>query len=137
MRKLLFFAILCLFGCDPYDRRLTVVNNSNKDILYKISDNDSISKSSQLRISGKDTIWNESTIVFSDSSSKISMPGRNGWEEYINEDCSNQKLRIFLFDKELISTVPWERIYQEQKYTKKYELTVEELKQMSWEVNYP
>ncbi|KAA5539039.1 hypothetical protein [Adhaeribacter rhizoryzae] len=136
MNKKLFLAIVFLAGCDPFDTRLAIVNKSKEVIFYSISGNDSISNSSPLYIRDNDTIWHQSSMVLPDSIVKLEMLGRNGWENFIKEKCRDSKLRLFLFDKNLLLNKTWDNIYSQQNYTRKYVLTVEDLKLKNWKLVY-
>ena len=133
--------ILLMFGCDPIDERLLISNNSDEIIFYLISprielDGQSPFKNS-FEIVDKDTVWDEtSNLVFPSSSKTPVIIGRNGWEDFINEDCQDNKLKVFIFQKSLISKVPWDTIVANQQFSKKYELTIEDLERNNWQVKY-
>jgi len=136
MSKNLFLGIVFLLSCDQFDNRLAIVNQSKEVIFYSISDNDSISNSSPLYIRNYDTIWNQSSMVLPDSLARLEILGRNGWEEFIKNNCKDSKLRLFVFDKNLLSSKSWDSVYRKQEYSKKYELTVENLKLNNWHIVY-
>jgi len=125
-----------LISCDPYDTRLTIENRTDEIIFYSISVNDSIRNSSPLVIDNEDTIWTQSSLILPDSVASEVILGRDGWKYFINEDCLDSTLRVFLFDKNLVLETPWDTIYAKQKYLKKYEMSVEDLEKANWRLVY-
>jgi hypothetical protein len=64
--KHFFFIIigLSLTGCDPYDNRLTLINNSSEMIFFDISENGQFSKEMILIDSkSRDTLWNYMNFI--------------------------------------------------------------------------
>ena len=44
---------------------------------------------------------------------------------------------IFLFSKDTIDQVPWDRIRDEYLILRRYDLTLEDLEAMNWTIEYP
>lgn len=132
---------IALLGCDPVDKKLTLANDSGDLIFYAMSPNDSIRGASPLNyafeIEKPDTIWDESrNLLLSDSSKTVAMIGKNAWEKYINEQCKDSALRIFVFEKSLITTISWDTLVAKQQYSKKFTYKVKDLKKLNWRVEY-
>ncbi len=143
MKKFFFGVVpfIILQACDPIDKRLTLRNESEDLIFYAMSPNDSIRGRSPLissyRIEQADTLWDESSnLLLSDSGKSVAMIGRNAWENYINERCKDSTLRIFVFEKNLITQVPWDTLVIKQLYSKKFTYKVKDLEKLNWRVEY-
>ena len=136
-RYLLLLLIILMLGCDPIDDRLFVINKSNDTIFYSLSTNDSVTINPIRILESKDTIYNESCIVLPDSFSKHGLIGTNEWEYFINQDCKDSNLRVFIFEKKMLVGIPWDTIVEKQEYSKKYKFNVEELKKLNWRIEYP
>lgn len=133
--------VAIIISCDPIDKRLTISNDSDEILFYITSASATLDGRSPFKNSFKiengDTIWDESSnIIFPSSSKSPAIIGRNGWEDFINEDCEDSKLRIFVFEKNLIDRVPWDTIVTRQYFSKKYEFNVQDLEKLNWRVEY-
>ncbi len=53
------------------------------------------------------------------------------------ESLENEVLMIFLFSKDTIDQVPWDRIRDEYLILRRYDLTLEDLEAMNWTIEYP
>ena len=135
--------ILCMFiilGCDPTDERLTIFNRSNNIVFYRVSLQERLHGESpyknSFRLIGTDTLWDEtSNLILPNSYKKPVAIGRKGWENLI-KDAEDQKLRIFVFEKDLLLTLPWDSIVNHQIFSQKYELTLEDMDLANWEIIY-
>jgi len=58
------------------------------------------------------------------------------WESYINNDCKNGKLRLFIISKDSIDKYGWGKVLINNLYTKVYKLDIEDLKKRNWEIIY-
>lgn len=117
--RILFLLLICLtfYGCpdtDEVDAEITIINSSDIEIYWW-----SRGKEAEL-------IWkpNENFLIEKDSSTKLG---------YIN---NGSKLYIWLFDREVIDNTPWEEVVENEMYLIRYELTLDELKAMNWELVY-
>lgn len=133
--------ILLMFSCDPIDDRLSISNNTNEIIFYLISPRNELDGQSPFKNSFKivkgDTVWDEtSNLVFPSSSKTPVIIGRNGWEDFITEECADNKLKIYVFEKDLISKIPWHEIIAGQQFSKKYQLTLKDLERLNWQIKY-
>lgn len=82
IRKKYFLYAFCLVlvGCDQFDRRLTILNNSSTTIFYELSENGIIQKSPVVMDSLKrDTLWDHMDYIKAKDSVKIPLMGRNQW----------------------------------------------------------
>ncbi len=134
---LLILVFIFLLGCDPTDDRLTIVNESNDDVFYSLSINDTVTNNPVRILDSKDTIWRESNIILTNTFIRHSLIGPNEWEYFINRNCEDSTLRVFIFKKEFILNTSWDSIVAKQTYSKKYKLTVKDLDKLNWRVTYP
>src|SRR5690554_1852915 len=51
------------------------------------------------------------------------------------ESLSNgSKIYIWLFDREIIDNTPWEEVVENEMYLTRYDLTLQDLEEMNWEI---
>lgn len=134
MKRLLFF-VLCLLlissSCkDETEQKLRVKNNSDKTIYYD---------------------WSSS---YPDSSIYIGNPTANSYRCKVNaKSISNSAytspnknyfgsrdmdtMIIFIFDAELIEALSWDSVKSKGLVLKRYFLSLDDLEEMNWIVNYP
>lgn len=60
---------------------------------------------------------------------------RPSWEEYIKE-CDNNKIRLYIIKKDSVGKYGWETVCQKNIYNKKYVLTIEDLEELNWQIEY-
>ena len=107
----------------------TIKNNSSKAIYF---------------ISNKDSALNllsyppgASPATYKcDANAKINDAQRSCYESNILLS-STHMLYIFIFDAQIIETVPWDTIKKNYIILKRYELTKDELDSAKWIINYP
>ncbi|HNB11084.1 MAG TPA: hypothetical protein PK754_16140, partial [bacterium] len=58
------------------------------------------------------------------------------WEERF-EDLPAETLMIFIFDADTLDQVPWEKVRSEYKILRRYDLSLQDLKDRDWKVVYP
>jgi hypothetical protein len=139
-RNIFIVLSLLLLGCDPIDK-IELHNRSSKVIFYSTSVNDSITGrnpfTNAYKINEGDTTWDESSnLLLSDSSKFLTIIGKNAWVDYINKNCKDSTLRIFVFEKELIEQIPWDTLVAKQLYTKKFSYKVKDLEKLNWQIEY-
>jgi len=129
-------ALLFITGCDPYDMKLKIVNQTDETIFIDISKAKSF-KSYPVVIDEikKDTIWNYMTWIKSKDSLEVPAIG-NSWEGVINKQSEDSTLTIFIFDRELLKSVPPDSLVSKQLYTKKFAYKVKDLEKLNWRVEY-
>jgi hypothetical protein len=132
--------VFLLLGCDPLDERLILSNNTSEVVFYMISSSEKLDGKSpfknSFKVINRDTVWDETSNLILPSSDKIPVViGRNGWTDFV-KDSEDGRLRVFVFEKDLISKISWKGIIADQKFSKKYELTLEELERLNWQIKY-
>ena len=58
------------------------------------------------------------------------------WRSYLSKS-STGVMTIFLFDKAVVDTVPWDKIREDYLVAKRYEYTLEQLDSLNWTIVYP
>lgn len=58
------------------------------------------------------------------------------WRSYLSKS-SIGVMTIFLFDKAVVDTVPWDKIREDYLVAKRYEYTLEQLDSLNWTITYP
>ncbi|WCM40834.1 hypothetical protein MG290_07555 [Flavobacterium sp. CBA20B-1] len=109
--------LFLLYGCpdiDDVDAEITIINNSEGEIYWWAR-----GKVAELE-------WqpNENFFIERNSSAKLG---------YIND---GSRLYIWLFDREVIDNTPWEEVVENERYLIRYDLTIQDLEAMNWEIIY-
>lgn len=133
--SLSFVIIISLFGCDPADGKLTLVNNSNDTVYYSVAGcGDSIGSFPLAYKEGRIDILFSSMLL---KNEEYHVPVMDTWEYFINNRCSDSTLKIFFFSKDLIKSAGEDSIMKHQVYSKKERLNVKDLEKLNWRVSYP
>ena len=126
---------LFLFGCPDSegdaDSTITFVNKSDKTILDY----------------SKSFIYPDTAIVMGTSpfDEKVKQfaikpnstyKKEDNWKSYLSKSKSGV-MTIFLFDKAVVDTVPWNKIREDYLILKRYELTLQQLDSLNWTITYP
>lgn len=61
---------------------------------------------------------------------------RDCWE-YHFEYFPSKILMVFIFDAEVLESTPWDTVCANYMVLKRYDLTLNDLKNMNWEITYP
>lgn len=129
-----FVILIIVMGCDQYDGKLTLVNNSNDTIYYSLSfDNNSISSFPINQKEGKDN-YEEANVIL--PKSEIHETTMDTWEEFINTRFKDSTLLVFFFTDQLIKVAGRDSIMRNQLYSKKVTLKVKDLEKLNWRVIY-
>lgn len=140
--SILFLNIL-IYSCDFADNRLKVVNKSKNGIYYRYRcdsnlGNNPIIVSKKYNIKGNDKkkYLHSNYFIPADSSRNVTIFGpRNGWIKYLNS-CNN-RIKIYIFSKEVIHNNEWDTIRQKRMISKSYDFSLSELRKNNWKVIYP
>lgn len=125
--KLFFLSTVALLtiGC-PTDEGIyiedlmSIYNNSNKDVYFFRRGIDSILY---------EYPPTESSIIFSNGFNK----GKDNYRHVLRD---GKRMYIWLFDKEVIDTTPWEEVVANDLYLIRYDLTLKDLEEMNWTITY-
>jgi hypothetical protein len=152
MRKS-FFIVLSLsifYGCpnyDPSQEMITVHNYTDSAIYVCHSCSDTLPKepalnlfelidSNSLNIKGesmKGHIYSPDYRVNAYSYGSIGIPAN----ESAIKQCCDKKIRLYFITEKTMREKTWKEIHKNQLYKKKITLTIDELKECDWEIEYP
>lgn len=144
--QLLPIVICFIFGScmDNIPSDLSVRNNSRKSIYSILSNSDKFiadgyyeefQKDENHIKTKKDSIY---SFVFTEIFPNATEPCHDGplnWEEYF-KSLPDGKIRMFIISKDSVEKYKWYKIFKNQVYIKKYELTLQDLKDKKWEIVY-
>lgn len=140
LRKLSIF-ILFFMSCDPADNRLNIKNTSNYPIYYTYSAENKLNEN-EIRI-GINIDLNDPTAKTPDNFYLISPKSTANaaltsakWESIANES-EEGKVYFFFFLKDTLIQYSWEEIVKGNKYAGKASYSIQDLKNMNWEIIYP
>ena len=122
----------CLMDSDRADAELTIVNNSNQIIVHY----------DELKFPNDTAL---STIAFQqtpgNTASRLIYPHDHVTEKAAFKRILNRNrdraFMLYLFSRDTIEQVPWDRIVDEYLVLRRYDLTLEDLEAMNWVVEYP
>ena len=128
-----------LYRCvvDTFDMKLRIVNQTSETIFVDFSKDESFNAHpvSIDTIKG-DTLWNYMRWVPSLDSLENIPPSLGSWESFINKKCQDSTLTIFIFDIELLKSIPPDSLVTRQLYSKKFTYKVKDLDKLNWRVEY-
>ncbi len=136
MKQIVFLFVLIVFltACgklDGTDYRLKIKNNTAKYIyyydIYTYPDT-SIGEINIPRVKDNYEVK---------PNSENSIPTQVVWERIFENDLPSDTLSIFIFNEDVINEVPWDTVKVQYLVLKRYDLSLEDLKQMNWTITYP
>lgn len=132
----LTFAFLCIESCDPYDMKLIIVNRSSQNVFFDISKTGKF-KSHPIVLDEKtmDTTWDYINWVNANDYMKVPAIG-NSWDGFINNECIDSTLTVFIFTDSLLKNVPKDSIVKFQMCTKKLNFKVADLNKIKWRIEF-
>lgn len=142
MKTLICFFFTCFFvySCiyDPASETFTVVNNSDSAIYVYYGCSDSIMLEPRLvlyepiqqngknyRVPDYRIESNEHKTIFAFGNRKI-----------FTESCNNKSIKFFFITENTMRTNTWTKIYENQLYDTKFELTYQDLEKLKWTITF-
>jgi hypothetical protein len=122
----------CPYQDDKPDSVITIINNSSEDILHFV----------EYRIPTDSTLPVNSIFPTSENIS-IAIINTNSERAYRDswirafESNPDKVLMLYLFSKDTIEQVAWEKIVDDYKILHRYDFTLMDLEVMDWKVEYP
>jgi hypothetical protein len=133
---LLFFFILTC--CAPKDRgdchyKINFINNS-QSILYVFYSTDS----ELTKYGTPDPRFNNESKSFPNTTNESALKFGNA-KPQCGEDKfdSAPKLYVFVFDNQVLEANSWDDVKANNLYLKRYDLTLQDLKNSNWTITYP
>ncbi|MGN8068231.1 hypothetical protein [Mucilaginibacter sp. 22184] len=133
MRKLaLLFVVLMCTGCEYFDSRLRVVNESPLTVsVYDINDTNSVTQNN--------IEYYQSNVIHPKDTAALTKPGKNEWTNYI-EGAPEKRLYLYFFDIDTLNRYQHKAdmnyLIESKKYLKRVDFTLDQLNQMNWEIHY-
>ena len=75
--------------------------------------------------------------VNASSSSRNPLRNRDCWEDLFGDLIPSDTLMVYLFDAEVLETVDWSTVIMENMILRRYDLSLDDLRRMNWEITYP
>lgn len=130
---LLILLIVIITSCrkDYYDTKLNFVNNSDSSIYVISSD------------FYKDTAYvyanyypgnDPNQFKIETHETKIPIMPIGSWERVYEEE---DTIAFYVFDAQILETIPWDTIKSKYLVLKRYDLTLEDLVRQNWTITYP
>lgn len=136
--KIMFCALWSVFylGCtsceDQPDSTITIVNNSEKDILWYLEYRNPTDTLFPI-YSLFPTKENIQIQLISSGSSKSFL---GSWKVLFKE-LETKVAMLFLFSRDTVEQVPWNQIRDKYMVLRRYDLTLDILEQKDWKIVYP
>jgi len=130
---LVFSLISCFEDTNPVDATIVIRNNSNIDITYYLKNN-KISDTSLYTIGhslSKDYFVNR--II--SARGVLEIP--DSYRKSLKKMSKDEVMMVFLFSRDTIEQVLWERIADEYMVLKRFDLTLDSLEKRNWVLEYP
>ena len=116
-------------------KSITIANNSDYELYMTISSTYPDSLCS-ICFGSNDPSSNPPTPPHTMSKYYVLRPG-NCLERRIGLTNEQGIWMFFLFDNQVIQTVPWDTIVKYRMYLRKYDMTVDDLRNSNWTITYP
>ena len=141
MRKqqlhIIIFTLIFLYGCIRKETanchfNIHVKNNSNKPIYiydyYDYPDSSLKNKNYNPAVSGE---------YYKVKPSETTNIRRSCYEGLFETRIPSDTIMIYIFDAQTLATTPWETVKKNNLYLKRYDLSLQDLRNLNWLINYP
>ena len=126
--------LLLLTGCPDKDEKpeyhLNIHNNSSIDILYGYD-----------KLYPDTSLWDTNPFTELNIDDFTIIAGDTAREGFFAEEFEqlepNGKIRLFLFEKEQISSLPWDTVRKNYLVLDRYFLNLDDLENIDWTITYP
>jgi len=113
----------------PVDNRLKIVNYSDKKISVTLS-----SLYPDTSLAEYYEKYGERLELLGSATSSLEV--YDSWEDVYKQFISDTIL-FFIFDTNVVTTVPWDTIRKNYMILERYDLTYDDLVKMNWTITYP
>ena len=125
-------------ACDPIDDRLKIVNDSNDTVYYLITEFENLERmyDPDLAANGINITYKNYVYELAGKASKkhVKTGSVKAWEDYIEKVCENKKLKVFIFDKEMLRSHSWKEIVEDGYFQERKSFSLDDIKDMDWEI---
>lgn len=131
-----FFCLFVVLGCETYDIRLSVANNTNDTLFFVVSKTSDYKSDSFNRpfLDDKPARYYVRKLNPHDTV-KVENYGKDSWPNYVTK-AANNRLHIFFFSKEIIESYDWVSIYENKSYLVHNVYDIEGLEKINWNIQY-
>lgn len=122
----------CPKGEDPIDSSIVITNQSDETIVYSV----------EINLPEENNVRDISYQLSSDNIEEISLAPlesdtlNESFEKILSEDFPDRILMVYLFSRDTIEQVPWERIENENIILQRFDLTLEDIDSPNWIIIY-
>jgi hypothetical protein len=144
-RSFIFLSIiLSVYGCDPADSRLQIVNDSESDIYFFYDCSNNLDNLNIFRNtvypslkSGDSLRVISSSFIKKNSSRHIPKRlGNDAWIYYV-KNCPNHEINIYFFIDTTVNYYSDIQIRNQKLFIKHVSMSLEDLNQNNWTIKYP
>ena len=139
--KIIIVCILLVFcSCDYSDNKFTIINETNRPLFWVSSSSDSIDVHRSIyepfreSTSNSNTTWIESSFFIKPRGMKRKGVVNTTWEDMIRGDYFKGQMYVFIFEADTLEKYDWEDVKKNNRYFRKYRLTVDDLRKLDWKV---
>jgi hypothetical protein len=131
---LIIFLTFIFIGCEEYDYRLNIHNNTKMELFFTVSQETNFYKYSFKSPANRSNNPKDYTSFLKPGDSlRLQNFGEKSWNNYINYS-SSKSLHVYFFSKNIIDTTPWNTIYTNGLYLKHREFSLDELQKIGWNI---
>jgi len=133
MKKfILLSVVLILMGCEYFDSRLHVINESPLTIsVYDTNDTNNVVENN--------IEYYQSHVIHPKDTAALTKAGKNEWVNYI-ERGPEKRLYLYFFEVDTLNRYQHKAamnyLIGSKKYLKREGFTLDQLNQMNWEIHY-
>jgi hypothetical protein len=113
-------------------RKIEIVNKSNNVVYCLKAKSDFISESCR---GFSETYLSEFSKISKDTIYYVYNKNID-WDSFINVECKNGKLRLFIISKDSIDKYGWSEVLTKNIYSKVYKLNMDDLEKCNWKITY-
>jgi len=123
----------CYENINPVDATLVIKNNSDRDIVYDF----------EFKNSNDTSLYTNSYPITAANLGPGLVPARkiievpDSFKKVFKNIPKDEVMMVFLFSRDTIEQVPWERIADEYMVLKRFDLTLDSLERRNWVLEYP
>lgn len=129
---ILFVCTGCPEEIDPADSKILIINNSDKEIVH-YDELKNPSDTTLLTIAFPQTPENTESRTIQANDTSIE---EAGFRRILSNN-PDKVYMFYLFSRDTIEQVPWERIVEENLVLRRYDLTLDSLEARNWTITYP
>lgn len=134
---LIVVIVLLVLSCDgPADNSFSIKNESKDTLLFMYYKNDTLMHLDKNAYDDKKFYFEWAHEIPTNTEEHFRMYGKRNeaWRIHVKEYCKDQKLRLWIFDKDTLRKYSSIKVLKEERYKKKYLLSYDTLERLNWRV---